>query len=463
MSTPAWFQRLGAGDVQALATDVGPVPMNVGAVLVLESDTHVDLAGARQLLETRLAAIPRLRQRLVEVPFGCGRPIWVDDPRFDVGAHVEQVRCRAPGDHAALLDTAVAAVTSPLGRSRPLWRAVLVTDLADGSAAIVFVLHHVVADGIGGLAVLAALVDEAATGPEPVGVPQPRPQPTTRQLLVEAWQTRLRSARRIPASTATVRAALAELGRGRPDPAPRTSLNVPTGPRRQVTTVAAELAAIRDVAHAHGSTVNDVMLAAVGGALSTLLEHRGETATALVISVPVSARTQATTAALGNQTGVMPVRVPLIEPVEARLLEISRVTALQRTATRGSSATLVAPTFRLLAAVGLFRPLIDRQRLVNSFLTNIRGPVDPLTFHGARITQIVPITITAGNVTAACAVLSYAGTLTATLIVDPDAVPDLEVLTAALDNELRSLADLRRPTPVIVATHPVAGHTSAVE
>jgi hypothetical protein len=159
----------------------------------------------------------------------------------------------------------------------------------------------------------------------------------------------------------------------------------------------------------------------------------------------------------------MPVRVPLIEPVEARLLEISRVTALQRTATRGSSAALVAPAFRLLAAVGLFRTLIDRQRLVNSFLTNIRGPVDPLTFHGARITQIVPITITAGNVTAACAVLSYAGTLTATLIVDPDAVPDLEVLTAALDDELRSLADLRRPTPAIAATHPVAGHTSAVE
>ncbi len=154
--------------------------MNVGAVLVMDSDTDFDLAGARQLLETRLAAIPRLRQRLVTVPFGCGRPIWVDDPRFQVGAHVEQVRCRAPGDHAALLDTAVVAVTSPLVRSRPLWRAVLVTDLADGSAAIVFVLHHVVADGIGGLAVLAALVDEAATGPEPDDVPKnpahsPRP------------------------------------------------------------------------------------------------------------------------------------------------------------------------------------------------------------------------------------------------------------------------------------------------
>jgi hypothetical protein len=95
--------------------------------------------------------------------------------------------------------------------------------------------------------------------------------------------------------------------------------------------------------------------------------------------------------------------------------------------------------------VRLFRPLIDRQRLVNSFLTNIRGPGDPLTFHGARITQIVPITITAGNVTVAFAILSYAGTVTTAVIVDPDAVPDVSLLTDALESELESLG-VRGPT-----------------
>lgn len=413
--------------------------MNVGAVLLLDSGTDFDPAGAQQLLETRLAAIPRLRQRLLTVPLGCGRPIWVDDPQFDMGAHVEQVRCRAPGDHAALMDTAAAAVTSPLVRSRPLWRAVLVTGLTDSSAAIVLVLHHVVADGIGGLAVLAALVDEAATGSGSDASTEPRPQPTTGQLLTDAWQTRLRSVRRIPYGTATIRAALAELGQLRPDPAPRTSLNVPTGAHRRVMTVVAELPAIRDVAHAHGATVNDVMLTAVSGALGRLLAHRGERAPALVVSVPVSARTRATTTDLGNRTGVMPVRVPLTGPWETRLLQIARTTAHQRTSTRGSSAALVAPAFRLLAAVGLFRPLINRQRLVNSFLTNIRGPGERLTFGGARITQMVPITITAGNVTVAFAILSYAGTLTITVIVDPDAVPDLSLLTNALESELGAL------------------------
>jgi diacylglycerol O-acyltransferase / wax synthase len=463
VSTSAWFQRLGPGDVQAWATDVGPVPMNVGAVLILDAGPDFDLSGARRLLATRLAAIPRLRQALVEVPLGCGRPVWVDDPGFDVDMHLEQVRCGAPGDRASLLDTAVAAVTTPLDRARPLWRALLVTDLADHGVGVVFVLHHVVADGIGGLAVLAGLVDEAAGAGPSAGppLPDPRPAPTARQLLVDSWRTRLHSVRRISSGTATLRAALAELGRHRPDPAPRTSLNVPTGARRRVTTVEADLAAIREVAHAHGATVNDVMLLATSGALHTLLARRGEDPPDLVISVPISARTGATTATLGNHTGVMPVRVPTNGSPEARLGEIARITAAQRTTARGSSAALVAPAFRLLAAVGLFRPLIDRQRLVNSFLTNIRGPAAPLTFHGVPITQIVPVTITAGNVTVAFAILSYAGTLTTTVIVDPDAVPDVAALATALRAELGSLAGMAHaPGPPWHATPPRPGADS---
>ncbi len=90
---------------------------------------------------------------------------------------------------------------------------------------------------------------------------------------------------------------------------------------------------------------------------------------------------------------------------------------------------------------GLFRWFVDRQRLVNSFLTNVRGPQEHVTFSGARVTQIVPITITAGNVTVAFAILSYAGTLTTTVIVDPDAVPDIDVLTSALRSEIRALTE----------------------
>ena len=99
----------------------------------------------------------------------------------------------------------------------------------------------------------------------------------------------------------------------------------------------------------------------------------------------------------------------------------------------------MGPLFRLLAAVGLLRWFVDRQRLVNSFLTNIRGPAEPLSFTGVDVDEVVPITVTAGNVTVAFAALSYAGRLTIAVIVDPDRVPDLTTVTDALQAQLDTL------------------------
>ena len=106
--------------------------------------------------------MPRLRQRLIAPPFGCGGPIWVDDPRFDIRRHVRAGACHAPADEPALLEAALAEIAAPLPRTAPLWSAVLITGLADGSIALVLVLHHALADGVGGLAVLTNLIDAPA-------------------------------------------------------------------------------------------------------------------------------------------------------------------------------------------------------------------------------------------------------------------------------------------------------------
>src|SRR5690348_15562874 len=121
--------------------------------------TPLDLAVVRGVIADRVRGVPRMRQRLVDAPFGCGRPFWIDDPRFDVREQVRSIRCAAPGDEQALLAAVAGAVTMPLPRTRPLWSATLVTGLAEGRSALVMVFHHVLADGIGGLAVLARLVD----------------------------------------------------------------------------------------------------------------------------------------------------------------------------------------------------------------------------------------------------------------------------------------------------------------
>ena len=174
-------ERVCPSDVVQLATDVGPVPMNVGAALLLSGGTGAQFAG---VLARRVNGIPRLCQRLVPPPWGLGRPYWIDDATFDAGTHVSQVRCPGPGDHAAFLAVAVDAVTRPLSRARPLWRAVVVTGMADGRVGVVLVLHHVLADGIGGLAVLARLVDgsEAPSDPAVRARPAPRARLARRAL-----------------------------------------------------------------------------------------------------------------------------------------------------------------------------------------------------------------------------------------------------------------------------------------
>ncbi|MGB7961502.1 MAG: WS/DGAT domain-containing protein, partial [Propionicimonas sp.] len=231
----------------------------------------------------------------------------------------------------------------------------------------------------------------------------------------------------------------AELGAGRHPVAPRCSLNVVTGPHRRADLVQADLARVRRVSREHGATVNDLMLVVITGALRTLLRNRGEHVAEIVVSVPITERATTTAADLGNRTGVMPVRVPTLGSAEARLEQTAALTRAQKNEVRGASQALVGPSFRLAAALGVFRPMINRQRLVNTFLTNLNGPPNPLTIGGIPIRRIVPVTVTAGNVSVAFAVLSYAGTLSMTVIRDPDLTPDSDVLMSALGAELVSL------------------------
>lgn len=432
-----WFERIGPGDAQQLATDVGPVPSNVGAVLLLDEVDPTTLVAS---LAGRMAAVPRMRQRLQRAPLGGGRPVWVDDPHFDARRHLDVVTCAAPGDESALMATAVQTVITPLDRARPLWRARIITGLADGRVGLVVVLHHVLADGLGGLAVLAALVDKPEVGSPTTRPPVPRPAPTASRLRADAARSRRESLRRAPQALAALGPALTELGRERSGRAPQCALNAPTGPHRRAAVTSVDLAPLLRAARDHGATVNDVLLVAAARALGAVLDARGEHPPELVISVPVSARPNTTTEQLGNQVGVMPVRVPVWGPRDVALAQVARETTGRKSTQRGASAALIAPAFRLLAALGLFRPMIDRQRLVNSFLTNMRGPGKPMHLAGAAIRRIAPVTIATGNVSVAFAALSYAGTLTISVIVDPDLAPELDDIAQALRRELDELA-----------------------
>jgi diacylglycerol O-acyltransferase / wax synthase len=119
--------------------------------------------------------------------------------------------------------------------------------------------------------------------------------------------------------------------------------------------VAAPLTATRDLGHAHGGTVNDVILAAIAGALRALLASRGEKLNRVTVSVPVSARQAATAGQLGNQIGVMPVTLPTDGDLATRITRIAAITRQRKTTAPGTSAAVLGLPFRLLAATGLLR------------------------------------------------------------------------------------------------------------
>ena len=159
---PRVIERASAADLAFLAMDTGKVPQQFGVILLLECSGDLGLPELRQVVSQRIRAIPRLRQRLITVPVGCGRAVWVDDLDFRIERHVRAVSCPPPGDERALHDIALSVIMDRLPRRAPLWSVILITDLADGAAAVVVVLHHVLADGLGGLNVLATLVDPGA-------------------------------------------------------------------------------------------------------------------------------------------------------------------------------------------------------------------------------------------------------------------------------------------------------------
>ncbi|HEX4811400.1 MAG TPA: wax ester/triacylglycerol synthase domain-containing protein [Nonomuraea sp.] len=364
------IDRASPADVAMLAMGAGgALSQRAGAVLMLEPGPGFEVTRASALLAEWIRSVPRLRRRLVRVPFGGGRPVWVDDPRFDLRLHVREVTCPAPGDERALLDVAAGALTGPLPPSR--WTAVFVTGLSDGAVALIVVLDHVLADGIGGLALLAAL----------------------------------------------------------------------TGPRRTFAVVRTGLAPLRSAAHRHGGTVNDALLTAVTGALNRLLERRGEHVGALSVSVPVSARRSTTSGELGNRFGVMIAALPVTGDPAHRMERIAALLAWRKKrAATASAADLFGPLIRLLAALGLYRRYLRRQRRIHTLVSNVRGPDRPLVFAGADIREIIPVAVSEnGNVTVSFEILSYAGTVAITVIADPASVPDLDELIAYLRDELAGI------------------------
>ncbi|WP_430296237.1 wax ester/triacylglycerol synthase domain-containing protein [Sinomonas sp. B1-1] len=426
------IDRISSNDLTLLATDRGQVPMHMAAVLTFDAGVAPSLAELTAALGERIARVPRLRRRLVPSPPGFGRPVWVDDAAFSLPRHLSEGA--VPGGREDLLREASRLACERLPKDRPLWRARLVRAENDGAGALVFIAHHVMADGLGGLAVLSALGDDRPEPgaapvlpapelpapvpkppvPTPPVTPFPQPGPTPRELLADAWRERLSALADAPRALASAARGLRELGltrRHRTHGSATTSFNRPTGSTRSVRTVALPLKDVLGAAHARGCTLNDLVLVAVCGALASTLRSRGEAHRSFVVSVPITPRGPREATALGNINGIVPTEVPADPDPAVRLARVLEQAGARSGPSRGASVGPLGVAFRALARAGVFQHFIDRQRLVTTFLTNVRGPAEPIRLAGHRIASIVPITMTPGNVGVCFAVLSYAGEL----------------------------------------------------
>lgn len=413
----------------ALASD-GTVRMQVGAVLFLRTPPGWIPSALLAALAGRMLAVPRLRQRLVRLPPGLGRPIWQDVPGFRPEHHLVTAVCE--GGHQGVLDLAADLLVTPLPSDRPLWTARLVTGFTKDEAALVIVLHHVLADGMAALAILQELVGETAGETPP---PLPSAGPSRIALLEDNLRGRLAGLRRTPGRLVRLAAAVAVLG-SRSTPAARTSLNRPTGTRRRVAVVECSLAAARAAAHTAGATVNDLALAVIAEGFAGLAATLGEQVEQVVVSVPVSARRSAEAHALGNQVGILPLSIPATGERTQRLRTIAGLTTRAKQLPPAASSAILGPGFRWLAHLGLFRWFTNHQRLVNTFASNLRGPAEPIRLGGLEVSRIVPLSVTTGNIAVAFATFSHAGELSLVVTVDPEVVPDLGVLESLLRESL---------------------------
>ncbi|HEU5355556.1 MAG TPA: wax ester/triacylglycerol synthase domain-containing protein [Actinocrinis sp.] len=437
------IERASSSDRAFLAMDVGHVPEQFGVILMLESGSGLNLACTRELLADRIAAVPRLRQRLTRAPFGCGGPIWIDDQAFDIRDHVRTVMCPEPDTEQQLLNAALSVIMSPLPRSAPLWSAVLLTSPVGDALALVIVLHHALADGIGGLAVLTSLIDAPLQAADAYF---PRPAPAASALALDAFAAKLRALGNSRKAWQLLRLSIGAGGGLRPPRANSCSLNQRTGSRRRLAVVHADHAAVSAAAHQHGATTNDAILVAVADGLRQILLGRGQPAGAIVVTVPVSGRLHASRRDLGNMVSPLLVRVPTAGEAQERLRQVATQVRAHKAAAIGPPPiALLGWLFRLLAALGGYRWYLDHQHRFHTLVSHVRGPAAPVTFAGARITAAIPAGVgPGGNIPVHFEALSYAGSLAVSVITDPDHFPELNALTDALRTELGRL--VHQPT-----------------
>jgi WS/DGAT/MGAT family acyltransferase len=456
-------------DEDALMWHIEKDPILRSTILALAIfDEAPDWRRLRARIERATHIIPRLRQRVVSPPFRIGPPRWTYEPTFDLDFHLRRMRLPAPGTHRQLLDALQPMAAASFDRARPLWEFTLIEGLqgpADSRAAFAMKVHHSVTDGVGGMELLAHLVDFSRDPGDAVledVVEEPALEDTSSlQLMRESVAHTQRRvfgiARRVPATawsaarstmrdpvgaastvTNTVRSVARTLA---PATAPMSPVMVDRGLGRRLDTFDVALDDLRRSAKATGGSLNDVFVAAVLGGLRGYHARHGAAPNELRMTLPINLRQRGDVTA-GNRFAPARFAVPAdlddprdrVEAIGALVRSWRSEPALQMTGTLAGVLNRL-PTATTTALFGSMLKCCD------FVTTNVPGAPVPVFAGGAEVERMyafAPPSGAAVNVS----LISHCDTCCIGVVSDTTAIPDPDLLVSCLRSGFDELLSL---------------------
>ncbi|MBN1530027.1 MAG: wax ester/triacylglycerol synthase family O-acyltransferase [Thermoleophilaceae bacterium] len=445
-------KTLPAADAAWLHMDRPTNPMVVNALIWFEEP--LDWERTREVVRSRIVdELPRFSQRISErVP---GRPRFEDDAEFDLNHHFHRLALPAPGDKAALQELVGDLITPPLDSTRPLWHAYLIENY-EGGCAVLFRIHHCIADGIALARVMLSLTDTrpdaglappARSGSNGGGVSLAGLVGPARKvagaMAHEGMETLAhpKHVRQLAGAAARDAKTVAKLLASPPDA--DTVLRDPLGGGRAVAwSTPFPLERIKTAAHRGDGTVNDILVAAVTGALRAYLDKHDTVPDDIHIMVPFNLRPldEPLPRDLGNDFALILLALPVgIADRDERLREVKARMDSIKTSHEGQIS------YGILNAIGRTLPQVEDQLIrfftqkASAVVTNVPGPREPVYLAGTPVGGVLVWAPCSGSIGMTVSIFSYAGEVTVGFMADSRLVPDPGPLVTAFDRELRGL------------------------
>jgi WS/DGAT/MGAT family acyltransferase len=463
--------RLSASDAAFFHLENTSTPMYVGSLSILrKTRAGLSYEALLQTVERRLPQIPRYRQKVREVSFGLARPVWIDDPEFDITYHVRRSALPSPGSDDQLHELIARLGSRPLDRTRPLWEMYLIEGLSKNRLAVYTKSHQALVNGMSASEIGHVIADRSQRPPvfgEDIWIPSR--EPSSGELVLGAvgdWLSRpnaqLQAARSALADVATNSGEIADLIRRISDvartlargTAPNSPLNTKVSRNRRLTVASGSLADYRQLRSRYDCDVNDVVLAVITGALRNWLLSRGEpvsNTSTIRAMAPTSVYPETNQPSSGPGQPVSEVAPFLVDLPVGEGNAVVRLSQIAHATESHSAAASLVDARTIVTLSGFAPPTLHAMgtrvatqfsaRQFNLLITNVPGPQAQMYLSGTKLLETYAVPPLLHNQILAIGVTSYCGKIYFGINADRDAMSDVDVLPSLLAESLEELLE----------------------